>query len=151
MYDIVRLGAVAEKHGFDEIFFFEKAKGSIITIDNIGQAADHRNKKSLILLRNYAYDEGPVKLVAEKKKACFLIDLSRIIKAKGLQRSIEISRVRTFLGICNRFGAFYALASFAEKEEEMRTPEELISIGCLLGLNRGQGRFALKMMTHYAD
>jgi len=154
MYDLVRFdtdaNAISKKYGFDEIYFFSEMKKNIITINNIEEAANHRNKKVLLLLKNYTYDEGPVKLVAEKRKACFLIDLSRVIKTKGLQRAIAISRIRTFLELCNRFGAFYALASFAEKESDIRTPEELISIGCLLGLNRGQGRFALKMLKHYA-
>ncbi len=117
---------------------------NIITINNIEEAPQHRNKKVLLLLKNYTYDEGSVKLVAEKKKACFLIDLDRIINSKGLQRALELSRIRTFLGLCNRFGAYYAL-----KSESDRSEDELINIGLLLGLNRGQGKFALKMLEHY--
>ena len=116
---------------------------NIITIDKIEEAPKHRNKKILLILKNYTYDEGSVKLIAEKKKACFLIDLDRIINSKGLQRALELSRIRTFLGLCNRFGAFYAFRS------TNRTAEEMIHMGFLLGLNRGQGKFAVKMLEHY--
>lgn len=149
MFDIVKCRAGAPKYGFEGFYFSEGLKGRIIEADNLGAAAQHRNRKSLIMLRDYAYDEGAMKLVAEKKQLCFLIDLGRVIRSRGVPRAILLSKLRTFLALCNRFGAFYSFATFAETEEKIRTPDEIAAIAGLLGVNRGQAKFAMRMLKHY--
>ena len=125
-------------------------KGRLVECETVLQAAEHKNRKTLILLKDYAFDEGSIKLIAEKKSACFLIDVSRIIRARGVPRAILLSKLRTFLTFCVRFGAFYTFADLSEKESNRRSPEELVAIASLLGINRGQANFALKMLPHYA-
>ena len=145
MFDLICCEADPKKFGFGKFFSnlkFEKA-------ENLAEAAKLRNKKVLISLRDYSYDEGSVKLIAEKKKACFLIDLSRIINSRGIPRAILISKIRNFLRCCNRHGAYYAFASFAKDENEIRTPSELCHIAMLFDISRGQAQFALKMLQHY--
>ena len=149
MYDIVKCKADASRYGFTNFYFPEQFKGKVIEAANLEAAAAHRNRKSLVLLRDYAYDEGAVKIIAEKKQLCFLIDLGRLMKTRGIQRAVLLSKMRNFLALCVRFNAFYTFASFAENEAQVRSADELIAIAGLLELNAGQAKFALMMLPHY--
>jgi RNase P/RNase MRP subunit p30 len=147
MFDIIRCEAEGSAFGFER--FFTPREVKITKAKDLKETAKHRNKETLILLDDYLFDEGSVKLIAEKRKACFLIDMSRLMKTRGVPRSILISKLRTFLRLCNKHGAFYAFASFSENDSQIRSPEELMHITMLLGINKGQARFALKMLQHY--
>ena len=149
MFDILKCQADASRYGFDKFYFFDDVKGKILHVENLQEAAKHKNKKALIMLRDHAFDEGALKLIAEKKKLCFLIDLGRLIQTKGVSRAVAMSKLRNFLRLCVRHGAFYTFASFAEKENQIRMPDELVHITMLFGLNRGQAKFALRMPQHY--
>jgi hypothetical protein len=149
MFDILKCKAVASDHGFDKFYFFNDLQSKITEVKDLKDAAKLRNKKTLILLEDYLFDEGAVKLIAEKKKACFLIDLSDLIQRRKIARAILISKLRTFLRVCNKHGAFYTFATFAETENQIRNPNELMHIAMLFGINKGQARFALKMLQHY--
>jgi RNase P/RNase MRP subunit p30 len=126
-------------------------KGKIESFKDVGGASERRNKKVLVLLDDYKFDVGAIKLIGEKKKMCFLIDLSRIIKSYRVKRAIEISKLRSFLRLCNKYGALYAFATFSDKEEEIRTPEELMHIAMLFDINKGQAKFALRMLGEYIN
>jgi len=149
MFDIIKCDADPKKYGFENFYKYDMVKDRIMTFDNVVAATETKNKKVLIVLRDHKFDDGAIKIIAEKKKACFLIDLSVIIKSHGIRRAIEISKLRNFLRICAKHGAFYSFASFAEKEEEIRSPEELEHIIMLFDLNRGQAKFAMRMLKHY--
>lgn len=149
MFDILRCQADASRYGFSKFYFFDDFKGRILQAENLQAAAKHKNKKALVMLRDHAFDEGALKIIAEKKKLCFLIDLGMLIGTKGVSRAIAMSKLRNFLRLCVKHGAFYTFASFAEKENQIRTPDELTHIAMLLDLNRGQAKFALKMVQHY--
>jgi RNase P/RNase MRP subunit p30 len=149
MFDIIKCAADAKAHGFERLFSSEEAKGRAVVVENAEKAAELKNRKTLIMLQDWKFDEGAIKSIAEKKKACFLIDLSEIIKSRGMRRAVAISKLRSFLRLCAKHGAFYTFASFAEKEEEIRSPEELEHIIMLFDLNRGQARFALGMLKEY--
>lgn len=147
MFDIISCDAEAKKHGFER--FYKPSEVKILKAENLEAAVNHKNKSGLVMLSDYAFDEGAIKVIAEKKKLCFLVDLSKIIKSYGVRRAILISKLRTFLFLCNRFGAFYTFASFSEDEKSIRSPEETMAIASLLGVNKGQAKFALKMAQHY--
>jgi len=149
MFDIISCQADAKKHGFARFFSISDCKGKITEADNLEAAVAHKNKKTLIMLKDWAFDEGAIRVIAEKKSACFLIDLGRLMKLKGVPRAIALSKLRNFLSICVKFNAFYTFATFAENEGQIRSMEELESIITLFGLNRGQAKFALKMLGHY--
>lgn len=151
MFDIIKCPAEPSKHGFERFYPFDDAKASnrIIEAENLESATQFKNKKLLVSLRDYAFDEGALKIIAEKKNVCFLIDLGRIMRTRGIPRAIMLSKLRTFLRLCVKFGAFYTFATFAEKESQIRTPEELENIIMLFDLNRGQAKFALKMLRNY--
>lgn len=150
MFDIIKCEADGSKHGF-QFYSFDSVKGRIIQAENLQDAVNHKNKKSLIMLKDHAFDEGAIKIIGEKKKLCFLIDLGRIIGSRGVPRAILISKLRNFLIMCVRFDAYYTFASFADSEEKIRNAEELQNILLLFGLNRGQAKFSLKMLKHYLD
>ncbi len=147
MFDIICCEAEPSKFGFDRFYFYKNIK--ISEVENLSEAAQYKNKKLLLRLRDHAFDEGMIKVIAEKKKACFLIDLGKIIQSSGVPRAIAISKLRTFLGLCAKHGAYYTFASFAKNENEIRTPDEICHIAMLFGLNNGQAKFALKMLQHY--
>lgn len=154
MFDIVKCKPSAlepSKFGFERFYFFDdiKGKGRIIEVDNLEAATNYKNKKILLSLRDYAFDEGALKIITEKKNVCFLIDIGRLIRTRGVSRAIALSKLRNFLRLCVKFGAFYCFATFAENESEIRTPDEIAHIAFLLGLNRGQSDFAMKMLKHY--
>ncbi len=149
MFDIVKCKAEATAFGFERFYLSDDAKSRIVECDNLEAAAGHKNKKILVSLRDYAFDEGALKVIAEKKSVCFIIDAGRLIRSRGVPRAIAISKLRTFLKLCNKHGAFYTFATFAEKEDEIRTADELEHIAMLLGINRGQAKFALKMLKNY--
>jgi RNase P/RNase MRP subunit p30 len=149
VFDIINCQADPQKFAFEKFYFLADIKSRIIECDNLEAAANHKNKKVLLSLRDFAFDEGAIKLIAEKKQACFLIDVGRLIRTRGVPRAIALSKNRTFLRLCNKFGAFYAFATFAENESQIRRPEELENIALLFDLNRGQVKFAQKMLQHY--
>lgn len=154
MFDIIKCRpSVSEpaKFGFERLYFFDdiKGKGRIVEVEDLEAATNYKNKKILVSLRDYAFDEGALKIIAEKKNVCFLIDIGRLIRTRGVPRAIALSKLRSFLRLCVKFGAFYSFATFAEEESEIRTPDELAHIAFLLGLNRGQAEFAMKMLKHY--
>ncbi len=149
MFDIIKCQADPSAFGFSRFYSIPDCKGKVVECENLAAAAEHKNRKVLISLRDYAFDEGAIKLIAEKKNACFLIDLGRLIRSRGVPRAIAFSKLRNFLRLCVKHGALYAFASFAEKDSQVRTPEELEHIIMLFGLNRGQAAFSLKMLPHY--
>jgi len=141
----------AKQFGYEKLYEYEKVKNKISTAKNASEAANYKNKKILIILEDYGYDDGAVKIIAEKKNICFLIDLSRIINSYGTPRAILMSKLRAFLRLCVKHGAYYTFADFAKDEFELRRARELMHISLLLGLNLGQSKFAMKMLKHYVD
>ena len=137
--------------GYEKAYEYDKIKNKIVTAKNATDATQYKNKAILVMLDDYLYDEGAVKIIAEKKKACFLIDISKIINSYGTVRSIQMAKLRNFLKLCIKQGAFYTFADFAKSDFELRNARELMHISLLLGLNLGQAKFAMKMLKHYAD
>lgn len=149
MFDIIRCEADPKAHGFERFYQLSAARQKIIECEDVKAAEQHRNRKVLVMLKDFAFDEGAMKLIAEKKSACFLIDIGRLMRSRGVGRAIAMSKIRTFLSLCNKFGAYYAFASFAEKEKDIRSADELLNIALLFDINRGQAKFALKMAGQY--
>ncbi|MFH0885265.1 MAG: hypothetical protein V1861_06150 [Candidatus Micrarchaeota archaeon] len=149
MFDIIGCDAEPARFGFSRFFSIKDCKSRITEVENLEAAVALKNRKSLIMLRDYAFDEGAIRVIAEKKSACFIIDLGRLIRMRGVPRAIALSKLRNFLTLCVKFGAYYTFATFAEKESEIRTASEMESIIMLFGLNRGQAAFSLKMLGHY--
>jgi len=149
MFDIVKVHADAKTHGFEKFYSSDSANSKIKICSNLADAAKYKNQKMLLTIRELDFDIGSLKLLAEKKKACLLFDLSKIIKSNGIRRSIEFAKLRTTLKFCNKYGVFYTFATFADEELAVRTIHELTAICMLLGINKGQVEFALSMLKNY--
>lgn len=149
MYDIIKCTADPSLHGFTKFYSISECKGKVVECESLEQAAQHRNRKVLILLRDHAFDEGAIKVIAEKESACFLIDIGRLIRTRGVPRAIALSKLRNLMRLFVKHGAFYAFASFAESETQIRGPGEMENIALLFGLSRGQAKNAMRMLQHY--
>lgn len=141
----------AKSFGYGKVYELSKVKGNIVNVKTTAESEQHKGKKTLIVVESYEYDEGSIKVIADKKKACYLIDLSKIINSYGTRRAMEMAKLRSFLKVCNRFGAFYTFADFARNELDLRRAKELEHIALLLGINQGQAKFALQMLKEYLD
>lgn len=149
MFDIIRLRKEPAL-GFSRFFFLDDIRPKIAEAADLADAAERfKNKRTLLMLKDHAMDEGAMRVLAQKKNVCFLIDLSRLMRARGVPRAIAISKLRSFLALCVRHNAFYAFATFAENEEQLRSASELEHIIMLFGLNRGQASFSLEMIGEY--
>ena len=140
-----------EEYGFAKFYGYAEIKQRINKITGLADAANYKNKKVLLVLEDYFIEEGALRIIGEKNEACFLIDLSRIIKNKGVPKALELSRVRSFLVFCKKYKVGYALASFASEEQSIRTARELIHIGFLLGLTTAESKNALRRISEYLD
>ncbi len=140
---------VAKNFGYEKLYELSKVKTKIATVKTTAESEQYKGKKLLVVVENYEYDEGSIRVVADKKKACYLIDLSKVIGSYGTRRAVEIAKLRSFLKVCNRFGAFYTFADFSRNEFELRRASELKHIALLLGINEGQAKFALAMLDEY--
>ncbi len=150
MYNIVTY--LPQSHSkYEKLYSLEAIKKNIVYVKTLADATQYKSKKVLIISESYDIDEGAVKLIAEKHKACFLIDISKIINSRGISRAVLLSRLRTFLKFCIKYNAYYTFADFAKDDFELRSPRELIHIAGLLGVNEGQTKFALKMIQHYTE
>lgn len=141
------------KKGYEKLYDYSSSniKQKIVKVKNLADALNYKNKEILLVIEDHDFDDGAIKLIAEKKKACFLIDLSRIINSKGVGRAVAMSKLRNFLKLCNKYGAYYTFSDFAKDEFELRSAKELMHISLLLGLNLGQAKFAMKMLKNYLD
>lgn len=154
MFNLVRFpvpASLAARSGYSKIYEESGFKSVRVPARTLAEASNHKNRPVLLQLESYDMDEGPLKLIAERQKACFLIDLSYLINSYGTARAIRLSRLRSFLRSCVKYGARYALCDMARGEKEMRTARELIHIGLLVGLNAGQSKMAMGMMGHYVN
>ncbi|MEM3399717.1 MAG: RNase P subunit p30 family protein [Candidatus Micrarchaeia archaeon] len=94
-------------------------------------------KFRVICNQNYILDRALVRSVATYKRA-FEIPIDMLLSTCGVERAVLISKMRSFLNLCNKFGADFALTSRARSKCDMRSPSEMVSIGYLLGLTREQ-------------
>jgi hypothetical protein len=151
MFDIIKTkGEIDPRHyGYSKLYSADSANKKIKLCNNLAEAANYKSQKMLIMLKELDFDIGSLRVLGQQKKACLLFDLSKIIKSSGIRRSIELAKMRAALKFCNKYGTLYTFATFAEDEPSIRNSHELIAICMLLGINRGQAEFALKMLGHY--
>lgn len=133
------------EYGFSKTYFFEKIKDRVKFVDSEAAALKLRNKGVLIKVEGYPLSLELVRGF-EGKESVFLLDLSDILKSSGGKRASVLKRMGNFARYCTKYKVPFAMASFAENEEEMRTADELVHIGFLIGLNRGEGREALSQL-----
>lgn len=142
-FDILRFecGNPSE-YGFSKTYFLSSVSDKIRFVDSEAAALKLRNKGVLVKVGGYPLGLELIRGF-EGKESIFLLDLSDILKSFGGKRASVIKRMRNFARTCIKYDVPFAMASFAENEEEMRTADELVHIGFLIGLNRGEGREAI--------
>ncbi|MBI5047039.1 hypothetical protein HZC07_04910, partial [Candidatus Micrarchaeota archaeon] len=104
MYDIIACKAEPKQFGFDSFYFYDSIKSKIVECESLAQAVNHKNQNKLIMLKDHQLDDGALRLIGEAKKACILIDLGRLIRTSGVSRAIAISKLRSFLKMCVKYG-----------------------------------------------
>ena len=139
-----------EQFGFSKTYFLETVKDKVKFVGSDEAALKFRNKGVLVKVENYPMGLELIRGY-EKKDAVFLMDLSDIINSSGGKRGSIIKRMRNFAKLCLKYQVPFVLASFAQNEAEMRTADELVHIGFLIGLNRGQGRAALSRIKEILE
>ena len=147
MYDIVNCEA-KEKHGFTNLILFSKLN-KIKEIKEEKELLNNINFKGIFLLKNFRISSEMIKVIGEKGKGIFLIDFSQLYHSRGVKRGILLSQLRDFFKFCLKYKAKFCFMSFANKEEEIRTVEEIIGIGSLIGLNEGQVKFGLNELKNH--
>lgn len=138
------------EYGFSKTYFLSSVSDRIKVVDSEEAALKIRNKGVLIKVENYPLGLELIRGF-EKKESIFLLDLSEVIKSSGGKRASIIKRMRNFSRMCIKYKVGFAMASFAENENEMRTADELVHIGFLIGLNRGEGREALSRIKEILE
>ena len=129
-------------YGFSKTYFSESVKDKVKFVDSEEAALKIRNKGVLIKVENYPLGLELIRGF-EGKESVFLLDLSEIMKSSGGKRASIIKRMRNFARMCIKYKVAFAMASFAENENEVRSADELLHIGFLIGMNLGEGREAL--------
>ncbi|MFH1222551.1 MAG: hypothetical protein V1492_05710 [Candidatus Micrarchaeota archaeon] len=117
----------------------------IIRLKTTAELLNHKGRKAVAVLDDYAYDEGAVGVIAEKKALVILVAFDSLLTAHGMARARLFSKMRNFLKLCARFGALYAIGFEADARTgkyAVREQQETIVVGQLLGLNRGQAKMA---------
>ncbi|MFP3950207.1 MAG: hypothetical protein ACLFUZ_03915 [Candidatus Micrarchaeia archaeon] len=134
-----------EEYGFSKTYFFNSLKNRIVFAESGKEALRLRNRNILVRVSGYPMDLELVRGF-EGKNALFLLDFSEILKTGKGKRASVLKRMRNFARMCSRYKVPFAVASFSENGAEMRTAEELVHIGFLIGLDRGEGRKALSRL-----
>jgi len=148
-YDILKCKADAGTYGFTKFFFYSEVKKRIIEISSDEEILKNKNRRAVFLVKNLRISPEMIKIIGEKGAAVFLIDLYPLFKFYATKRGIYLSQMRKFLEFCVKYNAKYSFATFFEKENEIRTPEEIIDLLSLVGVNEGQTRFALEELGKY--
>jgi hypothetical protein len=144
-FDILRFECGnPEEYGFSSFFSFNSVSSGIKFVKDEAEALKLRNKKILVRVEGYPMSLELIRGF-EGKEARFLLDLSEVVDSYGGKRASVIKRMRNFVKMCSKYSVPFAMASFAENEAGVRNAEELVHIGFLIGMNRGEGRKALSL------
>jgi hypothetical protein len=138
------------EYGFSKTYFLSSASDKVKFVDSEDAALKLRNKGMLVRVEGYPLGLELIRGF-EGKESIFLLDLSDIIKTSGGKRASTLKRMRNFARMCIKYKVGFAMASFAENESEMRNADELVHIGFLIGLNRGEGREALSRINEILE
>lgn len=143
LFDILRFecGNPSE-YGFSKTYFLSSVLDKVKFVDSEASALKLRNRGVLVKVEGYPLSLELVRGF-EGKESVLLLDLSDIVGNVRGKRASMIKRMRNFASLCKKYKVPFAMASFAENLEGMRNAEELVHIGSLIGLSRGEGREAL--------
>lgn len=155
MFDIIFFNLEnPEKFGFKKTYFFNnpQIKNKIIFAKTLSEAQKFKSQKKLIVIEEFEIkEEGLISDMIANKKVCFLIDLSKLIKSYGKRRAFLLSKTRQFVFQLLKKGAYFAVATFAKEESELRNCNEIENIMGLFNLNKKQILNAQEILGLYLE
>ena len=137
MYNIVL--KKMEGFGYKSLYLYKDL--DIFETDKLRVAIAQCKKDKIIYLKTYEPDMGLIQK-AKEKNSVLLVNLSDVINAEGANRSSLINKLHLFLKLCIKYKVPFVFSFLASNEMEMRTLNEGIAIGVLLGLTRQQAKNA---------
>lgn len=138
------------EYGFSKTYFSKSIANKIKVVETEEEALKLRNRNVLVKVEKYPMGLELIRGY-EGKDSVFLLDFSDILNSTGGKRASIIKRMRNFAKLCLKYKVPFVIASFAKNKAEMRTADELIHIGFLIGLNRGEGRIALSRLKEILE
>lgn len=117
------------------------AAASSLSIELLREAAKSK-RVSLLCNRGFITDVGLIRDSAAQKKP-FEIPIAPLLECGGIPRAILMSKMRFFIKICTKLRAPLVIVSQAKDEFQLKSPEEMIAIGEMLGLSHDQAEWAI--------
>lgn len=91
--------------------------------------------------RNSGLNQVLCKIACDKKKI-IIFDIGSLLSSSGQKRALIIGRMRQNVRLCRKYKVTMALASFAHDEFGLRRPQEMVSIGQLIGMTYAEAKAA---------
>ncbi|MEM4554621.1 MAG: hypothetical protein QXT25_02115 [Candidatus Anstonellaceae archaeon] len=103
-------------------------------------------KKCIIYRETYEFEEGELKNLAKLGGAVFF-SFSDIIKQKGFQRGITISKMRIASQMCKKTGCGAVFGTLAQNQMMLRNEKELEALMRVLGMTPHEIEFSKKLAS----
>ncbi len=83
--------------------------------------------------------------IAHDNKITIGFSFSLILKTSGIKRAVILGRMKQNVKLCRKFKVKMFLGSFATSPYEMRSPHDLESFGCLIGMHPKEAKESLNL------
>ncbi|MEM4348512.1 MAG: hypothetical protein QXN37_03000 [Candidatus Anstonellaceae archaeon] len=101
-------------------------------------------KNCIFYNESYEFDEGELKNLA-KLEGAIIFSFSDVIKHKGFQRGILISKMRLAIQLCKKIGCGAIFGTLAQSQHMLRNEKELESFMMVLGMTQHEIDFSKKL------
>ena len=91
--------------------------------------------------RNSGLNQVLCKIACDKKKI-IIFDIGSLLSSSGQKRALIIGRMQQNVRLCRKYKVTIAFASFARDEFGLRRPQEMVSIGQLIGMTYAEAKAA---------
>jgi len=107
-----------------------------------------RKDVDLLFFPKFIPDVALIRAAAESKKP-FEIPVSLLLKRKGVERGLLISRIGFFIKVCEKLSADFVITSGASSKLLMKSPAELVAIGEMLGLSHDKAVSSISIIPEH--
>lgn len=118
-------------------YIFEKSKPDIVF------DLEAKGKKDFIHHRNSGLNQILCN-IAKKNKVIVAFSLKSLLDTKSMLRAQIIGRIKQNIMLCRKYKLKTVIASFATKPYEMRSSNDLISLGISLGMHPKEAKESLQ-------
>jgi RNase P/RNase MRP subunit p30 len=142
-------GTEVRGRSWNDLKFRDEGKIIIFSSEDpeLLKKACKRNVNMLLFLR-FLPHAGLVRAAAEERKP-FEIPMSIILERRGAEKAFMMSRISSFLKLCNKYKADFILTSGASSRFSMKSPGEFTAIGEMLGLSHDQAVKSISIIPEY--